>query len=104
VHTDLVSGNVELLGITAPTIRVVGFAFAVVATGLPANKSECSGVFSAFRVTAVAWCAGPTPPAPQPTARSHRLINRFVISRILSQGITCRFSLPIRSRFGNTGD
>ena len=34
VHTDLVSGNVELLGITAPTIRVAGFAFAVVATGL----------------------------------------------------------------------
>ena len=34
VHTDLVSGNVELLGITAPMIRVAGFAFAVVATGL----------------------------------------------------------------------
>ena len=34
VHTDLVSGNVELLGITAPAIRVAGFAFAVVATGL----------------------------------------------------------------------
>lgn len=34
VHTDLVSGNVELFGITAPTIRVVGFAFALVATGL----------------------------------------------------------------------
>ena len=29
VHTDLVSGNVELLGITAPAIRVAGFAFAV---------------------------------------------------------------------------
>ena len=29
VHTDLVSGNVELLGITAPTIRVAGFGFAV---------------------------------------------------------------------------
>jgi branched-chain amino acid transport system permease protein len=34
VHTDLISGNVELLGITAPMIRVAGFAFAVVATGL----------------------------------------------------------------------
>jgi branched-chain amino acid transport system permease protein len=34
VHTDFVSGNVELLGITAPAIRVVGFAFAVLATGL----------------------------------------------------------------------
>jgi branched-chain amino acid transport system permease protein len=34
VHTDLVSGNIELLGITAPMIRVAGFAFAVVATGL----------------------------------------------------------------------
>ena len=34
VHTDLISGNVELLGITAPAIRVAGFAFAVVATGL----------------------------------------------------------------------
>jgi branched-chain amino acid transport system permease protein len=34
VHTELVSGNVELLGITAPMIRVAGFAFAVVATGL----------------------------------------------------------------------
>jgi branched-chain amino acid transport system permease protein len=34
VHTDLVSGNVELLGITAPMIRVAGFAFAVLATGL----------------------------------------------------------------------
>jgi branched-chain amino acid transport system permease protein len=34
VHTDLVSGNIELLGITAPTIRVAGFAFAVVTTGL----------------------------------------------------------------------
>ena len=34
VHTDLVYGNVELLGITAPMIRVAGFAFAVVATGL----------------------------------------------------------------------
>ena len=34
VHTNFVSGNVELLGITAPTIRVVGFAFAVIATGL----------------------------------------------------------------------
>jgi branched-chain amino acid transport system permease protein len=34
VQTDLVSGNVELLGITAPMIRVAGFAFAVVATGL----------------------------------------------------------------------
>jgi branched-chain amino acid transport system permease protein len=34
VHTELVSGNVELLGITAPMIRVAGFAFAVLATGL----------------------------------------------------------------------
>jgi branched-chain amino acid transport system permease protein len=34
VQTDLVSGNVELLGITAPMIRVAGFAFAVIATGL----------------------------------------------------------------------
>jgi branched-chain amino acid transport system permease protein len=34
VQTDLVSGNVELLGITAPMIRVAGFAFAVLATGL----------------------------------------------------------------------
>jgi branched-chain amino acid transport system permease protein len=34
VHTDLVSGNVELLGITAPMVRVAGFGFAVVATGL----------------------------------------------------------------------
>ena len=34
VQTDLVSGNVELLGITAPMVRVAGFAFAVVATGL----------------------------------------------------------------------
>jgi branched-chain amino acid transport system permease protein len=33
VQTGL-SGNVELLGVTAPTIRVAGFAFAVVATGL----------------------------------------------------------------------
>jgi branched-chain amino acid transport system permease protein len=33
VRTGL-SGNVELLGITAPTIRLAGFAFAVVATGL----------------------------------------------------------------------
>jgi branched-chain amino acid transport system permease protein len=34
VHTDLFPGNLELLGITAPTIRVAGFAFAAVATGL----------------------------------------------------------------------
>jgi branched-chain amino acid transport system permease protein len=34
VHTAFFSGNVELLGITAPAIRVAGFAFAVVATGL----------------------------------------------------------------------
>jgi branched-chain amino acid transport system permease protein len=34
VQTDVVSGNVELLGITAPMIRVAGFAFAMVATGL----------------------------------------------------------------------
>ena len=34
VHTDFFTGNVELLGITAPAIRVAGFAFAVVATGL----------------------------------------------------------------------
>jgi branched-chain amino acid transport system permease protein len=34
VQTDLVSGNVELLGITAPMIRVAGFAFALLATGL----------------------------------------------------------------------
>jgi branched-chain amino acid transport system permease protein len=34
VHTELVSGNVELLGITAPMIRVAGFAFALLATGL----------------------------------------------------------------------
>jgi branched-chain amino acid transport system permease protein len=34
VQTEFFSGNVELLGITAPAIRVAGFAFAVVATGL----------------------------------------------------------------------
>lgn len=34
VHTELFPGNVELLGITAPTIRVAGFGFAVIATGL----------------------------------------------------------------------
>ena len=34
VRTEFFSGNVELLGITAPAIRVAGFAFAVVATGL----------------------------------------------------------------------
>ena len=34
VHTEFFSGNVELLGITAPAIRVAGFAFAVIATGL----------------------------------------------------------------------
>ena len=34
VRTKFLSGNVELLGITAPAIRVAGFAFAVVATGL----------------------------------------------------------------------
>ena len=31
---NLFTGNIELLGITAPTIRVAGFAFAVIATGL----------------------------------------------------------------------
>ncbi len=34
VHTDFFSGNVELFGITAPAIRVAGFGFAVVVTGL----------------------------------------------------------------------
>jgi branched-chain amino acid transport system permease protein len=34
VRTDLFPGNIELLGITAPAIRVAGFGFAVVATGL----------------------------------------------------------------------
>ena len=34
VHTAFFSGNVALLGVTAPAIRVAGFAFAVVATGL----------------------------------------------------------------------
>jgi len=34
VRTNLFTGNIELLGITAPTIRVAGFAFAVIATGL----------------------------------------------------------------------
>ncbi|MBU8817297.1 branched-chain amino acid ABC transporter permease [Mycolicibacterium goodii] len=34
VPTSLFTGNVEVLGITAPTIRVAGFAFAVIATGL----------------------------------------------------------------------
>lgn len=34
VRTEFFPGNIELLGITAPTIRVAGFAFAVIATGL----------------------------------------------------------------------
>ena len=34
VRTNLFPGNIELLGITAPAIRVAGFAFAVIATGL----------------------------------------------------------------------
>ena len=34
VRTNLFTGNIELLGITAPAIRVAGFAFAVIATGL----------------------------------------------------------------------
>ena len=34
VRTEFFSGNVALFGITAPAIRVAGFAFAVVATGL----------------------------------------------------------------------
>ncbi|MBU8808820.1 branched-chain amino acid ABC transporter permease [Mycolicibacterium goodii] len=34
VPTSLFPGNISVLGITAPTIRVAGFAFAVIATGL----------------------------------------------------------------------
>jgi branched-chain amino acid transport system permease protein len=34
VTTGLFPGNVEVFGITAPTIRVAGFAFAAIATGL----------------------------------------------------------------------
>ncbi|MGH3360631.1 MAG: branched-chain amino acid ABC transporter permease [Nocardioidaceae bacterium] len=34
VHTDVVSGSVSLLGVTAPTVRVAGFGFALVATAL----------------------------------------------------------------------
>lgn len=34
VRTSFFPGNIELLGITAPTIRVAGFVFAVIATGL----------------------------------------------------------------------
>lgn len=34
VHTDLVDGSWSVLGIVLPSIRVVGFAFALVATGL----------------------------------------------------------------------
>jgi len=34
VHTGFFTGNVHLLGITAPAIRVAGFGFAVIATGL----------------------------------------------------------------------
>ena len=34
VQTDFVSGSIEFVGISAPTIRVVGFAFAIVTTVL----------------------------------------------------------------------
>lgn len=34
VHTDFVSGSVDLFGVSAPTVRVVGFGFALIATGL----------------------------------------------------------------------
>jgi branched-chain amino acid transport system permease protein len=34
VRTSFFPGNIELLGITAPAIRVAGFVFAVIATGL----------------------------------------------------------------------
>lgn len=34
VHTDFFAGNIEVLGVTAPAIRVAGFTFAVVTTGL----------------------------------------------------------------------
>ncbi len=34
VHTGFFTGNIHLLGITAPAIRVAGFGFAVIATGL----------------------------------------------------------------------